>query len=167
MPTWRSTSARPTQVVSGYGVAHAAGTRRIEWSCREDLTAVWIASPSYLHYEQCSALLRAGKRALADIGTHHVDLLRMLLGEVAGATGFAARKLGLGTDDADTAPLRFESGALATVTASVSVWKPHTRANPWVLQVEAITQAARGDDVACASGEDGARNLDVLEQIVP
>lgn len=284
-----SDASRARQLAAQYGAG--VGTADLEeFSATPDLTAVWIASPTYLHYEQCSALLRAGKHvllekplamtategwklveqaraaglvlgvgyqaryvaghiemrrliadgaigdvsvartyygvhrpgpppqwrrnratahwgALADIGTHHVDLLRMLLGEVAGATGFAARKLGFETDDADTAALRFESGALATVTASVNVWKPHTRveihgtagaliaedtspqgggtvlmqregaapedisgvqrANPWVLQVEAITQAARGDDVAYASGEDGARNLDVLEQIVP
>jgi 1,5-anhydro-D-fructose reductase (1,5-anhydro-D-mannitol-forming) len=254
------------------------------------LAAVWIASPTYLHYEQCSALLRAGKHvllekplamsaaegwklvaqahaaglvlgvgyqaryvashvemrrliadgaigdvsvartyygihrsgpppewrqklatahwgALADIGTHHIDLLRMMLGEVVDVAGFPARKLGFETDDADTAALRFESGALATMTASANVWKAHTRveihgtagaliaedtsprgggtvimlrdgagpqdisgvapADPFVLQVEAITQATRGVDVAYASGEDGARNLDVLEQILP
>jgi 1,5-anhydro-D-fructose reductase (1,5-anhydro-D-mannitol-forming) len=144
--------------------------------------------------------------ALADVGTHHVDLLRMLLGEIAEAAGFSAHKLGFETDDADVAALRFESGALATLTASVNVWKAHNRveihgtagaliaeetsprgegtvtffrpdadpedvtgdrSDPWVRQVEAVTLAASGNKVAYASGEDGARNLEVLEQIIP
>jgi 1,5-anhydro-D-fructose reductase (1,5-anhydro-D-mannitol-forming) len=253
------------------------------------LDAVWIASPTYMHYEQCTAALRAGKHvllekplamsaregwelveaaraagrvlavgyqnryiaghgemrrliaegaigevsvarthygvhragpppawrqkldqahwgALADVGTHHVDLLRMLLGDVAEAVGISAHQLGFETDDVDVAALRFESGALATVTVSVNVWKPHARveihgtagaliaeemsprgegtvtllrpdvgpedvtgerSDPFVGQVEAVTSAANGEKVAYATGEDGARNLDVLEQIIP
>lgn len=284
-----SDADRARQLAARHGAG--VGTADIDdFIATPGLAAVWIASPTYLHFKQCSALLQAGKHvllekplglssaegwklveqaraaglvlgvgyqaryvtghmemrrliadgaigdvsvartyygvhrpgpppewrqklakarwgALADIGTHHIDLLRMMLGEIVAAAGFSAHKLGFETDDADTAALRFESGALATMTASVNVWKAHTRveihgtsgaliaeetsprgggavvmlrdgaepqdisgaqpADPWVLQVEAITQATRGDDVAYASGEDGARNLDVLEQIIP
>lgn len=144
--------------------------------------------------------------ALADVGTHHIDLLRMLLGDVAEATGYSVHALGFETDDSDVAALRFESGALATVAASVNVWKQYTRVevfgtagaliaedtsprgegpvtllrtdaepqdvsgerkNPWITQVERVTQAARGEDVRYATGADGTRALEVMHQIVP
>ncbi|MGH2827440.1 MAG: Gfo/Idh/MocA family protein [Actinomycetota bacterium] len=65
--------------------------------------------------------------ALADIGTHHLDLLRMLLGEVVDAHGLTGHQLGFETEDVAAATLRFESGVLATLTATVNVWKMATR----------------------------------------
>ena len=65
--------------------------------------------------------------ALADIGTHHLDLLRMLLGEVVDAHGLTGHELGFETEDVGAATLRFESGVLATLTATVNVWKMATR----------------------------------------
>ena len=65
--------------------------------------------------------------ALADIGTHHLDLLRMLLGEVVDAHGLTEHQLGFETDDVAAAALRFESGVLATLTATVNVWRMATR----------------------------------------
>lgn len=144
--------------------------------------------------------------ALADIGTHHIDLLRMLLGEVAEAKGISAHQLGFETDDVDVAALRFETGTLATLAVSTNVWSPHTRvelvgtegalvaedtspngqgsvmllrpdAEPLDLsgdrpeafprQVDIITRVASGEDLPYATGEDGARNLEILEQIAP
>ena len=142
--------------------------------------------------------------ALADIGTHHLDLLRMLLGEVADAHGLTGHQLGFETEDVGVATLRFESGVLATLTATVNVWTMATRVevhgtkgalvaldtNPagagtvtlitdrgelditgdrpasiWAAQVDAIEAAAAGDDVSYATGEDGARNIEILERI--
>jgi 1,5-anhydro-D-fructose reductase (1,5-anhydro-D-mannitol-forming) len=142
--------------------------------------------------------------ALADIGTHHLDLLRMLLGEVADAHGLTGHQLGFETEDVGAATLRFESGVLATLTATVNVWKMATRVevhgtegalvaldtNPagagtatlitvsgerditgerpaslWAAQVDAIEAAAAGEDVSYATGEDGARNIEILERI--
>ena len=142
--------------------------------------------------------------ALADIGTHHLDLLRMLLGEVTDAHGLTAHQLGFETEDVGAATLRFESGVLATLTATVNVWKMATRVevhgtkgalvaldtNPagagtatliaadgerditgerpaslWAAQVDAIEAAAAGDDISYATGEDGARNIEILERI--
>lgn len=144
--------------------------------------------------------------ALADIGTHHVDLLRMLLGEVVEAKGLSGHQLGFETDDVDVAAVRFESGVLATVAASTNVWAPHTRVEligtegalvaedtspngqgpvmlltpdapprdlsgdrpgAWLRQLEVVTRVASGEDLPFATGEDGARNLEVLEQIAP
>jgi 1,5-anhydro-D-fructose reductase (1,5-anhydro-D-mannitol-forming) len=269
--------------------AQVATTSIDEFLATPDLTAVWITSPTYMHYEHCTAALAAGKHvllekpigmsadegwklveaaksagrvlavgyqaryvpghekmreliadgaigkatvartyygvhragpppawrqkrdqahwgALADVGTHHIDLLRMLLGDVAEATGYSVNALGFETDDSDVAALRFESGTLATVTASVNVWKQYTRVeifgtegaliaedtnprgegpvtlirgdaepedisgsrkNPWITQVERVTQAARGEDVRYATGADGTRALEVMHQIVP
>ncbi|MGH2790002.1 MAG: Gfo/Idh/MocA family protein [Actinomycetota bacterium] len=65
--------------------------------------------------------------ALADIGTHHLDLLRMLLGEVVDAHGLTGHQLGFETEDVAAASLRFESGVLATLTATVNVWRMATR----------------------------------------
>jgi len=144
--------------------------------------------------------------ALGDIGTHHVDLLRMLLGDVTEAHGVSGHQLGFETEDVAAATFRFESGALATLAATVNVWRMHTRVevhgtegvlvatdtNPdgrgdvilydgnaeggrdvtgtrpdsvWALQVDAMTAAAAGADVAYATGEDGARNVEILEAL--
>jgi len=142
--------------------------------------------------------------ALADIGTHHLDLLRMLLGEVADAHGLTGHQLGFETEDVGAATLRFESGVLATLTVTVNVWKMATRVevhgtkgalvaldtNPagagtvtlitedgerdvtgdrpasiWAAEVDAIEAAAAGQDVSYATGEDGARNIEILERI--
>ena len=142
--------------------------------------------------------------ALADIGTHHLDLLRMLLGEVADAHGLTGHQLGFETEDVGAATLRFESGVLATLSATVNVWKMATRVevhgtkgalvaldtNPagagtvtlitdsgdrditgerpaslWAAQVDAIEAAVSGEDISYATGEDGARNIEILERI--
>jgi len=142
--------------------------------------------------------------ALADIGTHHLDLLRMLLGEVVDAHGLTGHQLGFETEDVAAAALRFESGVLATLTATVNVWKMATRVevhgtegalvaldtNPagagtvtlithegerdvtgerpaslWAAQVDAIEAAAAGADISYATGEDGARNIEILERL--
>jgi 1,5-anhydro-D-fructose reductase (1,5-anhydro-D-mannitol-forming) len=143
---------------------------------------------------------------LADIGTHHLDLLRMLLGEVEFASGFTAAQRGYDTEDLAVAALRFSGDVLATLTATASYYRPTTvvevigtdaalvatdtsptgqgqvlmhRANGAVdditgdtphsaqAQLATVTAAFCGEDVDYATGEDGARNLDVLEQIAP
>jgi len=144
--------------------------------------------------------------ALSDVGTHHIDLIRMLLGEVAEATGYHARHLGFETDDAVAAALRLESGPLATLTISTNVWVQFTRVevhgtegalvaentspigqgkvtllrkdaepedvtgerpNAWVAQLEGVTRVASGEEIPdYPSGEDGARALEIMEQIV-
>jgi len=143
--------------------------------------------------------------ALSDVGTHHIDLIRMLLGEISEATGYDERQQGFETDDAVAAALRLESGAVATLTISTNVWIQFTRVevhgtagvlvaentnplgqgkvvllregadpedvtgerpNAWVAQLEEVTRAASGEDVPYATGEDGARALEVMEQIV-
>jgi 1,5-anhydro-D-fructose reductase (1,5-anhydro-D-mannitol-forming) len=144
--------------------------------------------------------------ALADIGTHHLDLLRMLLGEVSEASGISGHQLGFQTEDVCAASLRFASGALASLTVSTNAFKQHTRvevhgtrgalvavdtspngqgtatlvtsdgesgditgdrSSAWQAQLEAVTDAANGGPAEYASGEDGARNLEILEQIAP
>ncbi len=143
--------------------------------------------------------------ALADVGTHHIDLLRMLLGEISEASGYHERQQDFETDDAVAAALRLESGVVATLTISTNAWVQYTRVevhgtegvlvaedtsptgqgrvtllrtgaepedvtgdrpNSWVAQLETVTRAAAGEDVPYASGEDGARNLEIMEQIV-
>ncbi len=144
--------------------------------------------------------------ALADVGTHHLDLLRMLLGDVAAAEAVYGRQLGFETEDVVAAALRLESGALASLAISTNVWQVSTRVEvhgtegalvavdtsprgegsvtllrpdrepeelsaerplSWTAQLEAVTRAAQGEDVPYATGEDGARNLEILEQLVP
>jgi 1,5-anhydro-D-fructose reductase (1,5-anhydro-D-mannitol-forming) len=146
--------------------------------------------------------------ALADVGTHHVDLLRMLLGEINEAQGLTGHQLGYETEDVAAGSLRFESGAVATLTVTVNVWRQQTRVevhgttgalvatdtnpagqgqvfwydgstaegkditgarppNLWAAQVDAVTAAAEGEDVSYGTGEDGARSVDVLEQLSP
>jgi 1,5-anhydro-D-fructose reductase (1,5-anhydro-D-mannitol-forming) len=146
--------------------------------------------------------------ALADVGTHHIDLLRMLLGDITEAQGMTGHQLGYETEDVAAGSLRFQSGAVATLTVTVNVWRQQTRvevygtkgvlvatdtnpagqghvvwydgttperhdmtgelpSNLWAAQIDAVTAAANGEDVPYASGEDGARNIEVLEQLSP
>jgi 1,5-anhydro-D-fructose reductase (1,5-anhydro-D-mannitol-forming) len=144
--------------------------------------------------------------ALADVGTHHIDLIRMLLGEIAEVTAFHGRQMGFETDDVVAAAIRLESGALATLTCSTNVWTQHTRVEvhgtegaltatdtspmgqgevtlqrpdqdpedvtgdrpiSFRAQLETITRVASGENLPYATGEDGARNLEILEQLVP
>jgi len=143
--------------------------------------------------------------ALSDVGTHHIDLLRMLLGEIAEASGYFERHLGFETDDAVGAALRMESGPVATLTISTNVWVQSTRVevhgtegalvavdtnplgqgtvtllkpdsdpedvtgdtpNAWIAQLEQVTRAMEGEDVPYATGEDGARAVEIMEQII-
>jgi 1,5-anhydro-D-fructose reductase (1,5-anhydro-D-mannitol-forming) len=146
----------------------------------------------------------AGWGTLADIGTHHIDLLRMLLGEITDAVGLSAHRTGNEVDDAYVAALRFQSGALASlmITAHaaqaqtlvevqgtgaaltaintspdgqgpVTVRRPGEepqelaveRPNSVVAEVETVSAAVRGASVLYATGEDGARNLEILERL--
>jgi 1,5-anhydro-D-fructose reductase (1,5-anhydro-D-mannitol-forming) len=143
--------------------------------------------------------------ALSDVGTHHIDLIRMLLGEISEATGYHERQQDFETDDAVAAAVRLESGAVATLGMSTNAWVQYTRvevfgtegalvaedtsplgqgtvtllragAEPedvtgdrpisWIAQLETVTRAASGEDVPYATGEDGARNLEIMEQII-
>ena len=143
--------------------------------------------------------------ALSDVGTHHIDLLRMLLRRDHRSHRLLRAPAGFETDDAVAAAMRLESGAVATLTISTNAWVQHTRVevhgtdgrtdrrghpptgqgsvtllrrgedaedvtgerpNSWVAQLETVTRAASGEDVPYATGEDGARNLEILEQIV-
>ena len=149
---------------------------------------------------------QAGWGALADIGTHHLDLLRMLVGEISEARALVGHQLGFETEDAAGAALSFESGAIGTLAITVNVWKQQTRVeihgtrgllvatdtNPagegqvvmfdelhpagtdvtgtrassvWAAQVDAVTAAAGGEEVAYATGADGARNVEILESL--
>jgi 1,5-anhydro-D-fructose reductase (1,5-anhydro-D-mannitol-forming) len=143
--------------------------------------------------------------ALADIGTHHLDLLRMLVGEVAEVKAISGNQLGFETEDTSSAALRFESGALGSLTVSVNAWKQQTRVDingtkgalvavdtspsgqgtvtlytgdgeqdvtgerrvSQQAQLEAVDDAAAGGNTEYATGDDGARNLEILEQILP
>jgi 1,5-anhydro-D-fructose reductase (1,5-anhydro-D-mannitol-forming) len=142
--------------------------------------------------------------ALADVGTHHIDLLRMLLGEVTEAHSLTAHHLGNETEDGAAAALSFESGVLATLTITGNAWTTSTRVevvgtrgaliavdtNPaglgpvtlidedgehditgdrpasiFAAQIDAFEAAAAGREAVYATGEDGARNLEVLERL--
>ena len=143
--------------------------------------------------------------ALSDVGTHHIDLLRMFFGEITDATGYFERDLGFETDDAVGAALTFEDGPAATLTISTNVWvqftrveihgtegalvaentnpigqgkalllKPDTdpedvtgdRPNAWIAQLDEVTRAFSGEDVPYATGEDGAKAVEVMEKII-
>jgi 1,5-anhydro-D-fructose reductase (1,5-anhydro-D-mannitol-forming) len=143
--------------------------------------------------------------ALADVGTHHVDLLRMLLGEVEEAAGIHASQLGFQTDDVVAATLRMSNDVVATLTitnnasvqsnrvevhgtegalvavdtspdgrGSVHLLRPGQepeditgeRPLSFAAQLDTVTRAASGEDVSYATGEDGARNLELLAKIV-
>jgi 1,5-anhydro-D-fructose reductase (1,5-anhydro-D-mannitol-forming) len=143
--------------------------------------------------------------ALSDVGTHHVDLLRMFFGEVEEATGYFERQQGFETDDAVAAALRLQGDIVATLTISTNVWVQYTRVevhgtegalvaedtspigqgkvlllkkdaepkdvtgdrpNSWIAQLETVTRVFSGEDAPYASGEDGARAVEIMEQII-
>jgi 1,5-anhydro-D-fructose reductase (1,5-anhydro-D-mannitol-forming) len=143
--------------------------------------------------------------ALADVGTHHIDLLRMLIGEIEAARGFIGHQLGFETEDAGAAALRLAGDVMATLTVSTNQSVESTRVEvhgteaalvatntspkgqgsvvllrpgeepqditgerpmAWTAQLETVSRVIAGEDLPYATGEDGARNIEVLEQIV-
>ncbi|MGX7678536.1 Gfo/Idh/MocA family protein [Jatrophihabitans sp. DSM 45814] len=143
---------------------------------------------------------------LADIGTHHIDLMRMLIGEISEAVGYSERQRGYETEDLAVASFRFGNGALGSMTVTGNYYRPTTimevvgtegaviatdtspsgqgtavlvRADgsrtditgetplSAVEQLRTVTRVIGGADLAYATGEDGARNLDILEMIAP
>jgi 1,5-anhydro-D-fructose reductase (1,5-anhydro-D-mannitol-forming) len=143
---------------------------------------------------------------LADIGTHHIDLLRMLLGDVIAAAGETEHQNGYETEDLAVATLRFADGVVASMVITGGWFRPTTvvevvgtdgcliatdtspdgQGHAELItpdgtttditgstpvsahaQLDTVTAAFLGADVAFATGEDGARNLDVLELISP
>jgi 1,5-anhydro-D-fructose reductase (1,5-anhydro-D-mannitol-forming) len=143
---------------------------------------------------------------LADIGTHHIDLLRMLLGDIVIASGYTEHQNGFETEDLAVATVRFSTGALGSMVVTGNWLRPTTVVEvvgtegaliatdtspdgqghaEWITrdgtvrditghtpssqqaQLETVTAAFGGEDVAYATGVDGARNLDVLEMISP
>jgi 1,5-anhydro-D-fructose reductase (1,5-anhydro-D-mannitol-forming) len=143
--------------------------------------------------------------SLSDVGTHHIDLLRMFFGEVTDATGYFERQQGFETDDAVGAALRLEGDIVATLTMSTNVWVQYTRVevhgtegalvaedtspigqgkvlllrkdqepedvtgdrpNSWIAQLETVSRVAAGEDLPYATGEDGPRNVEFMEQII-
>ncbi|MGH2889968.1 MAG: Gfo/Idh/MocA family protein, partial [Solirubrobacteraceae bacterium] len=44
---------------------------------------------------------------------------------------------------------------------------PVERPSAWARQLDSVTRAACGEELPYATGEDGARNLEILEQIAP
>jgi predicted dehydrogenase len=90
----------------------------------------WIADPSFPMNWRLDKT-RAGSGALGDIAAHSIDLARFLVGEIAEVTGdlktfvterpvaAGAKKKGPVTvDDAATALVRFENGAIGTIEAT-------------------------------------------------
>jgi 1,5-anhydro-D-fructose reductase (1,5-anhydro-D-mannitol-forming) len=143
--------------------------------------------------------------ALSDVGTHHIDLLRMFLGDIDEASGYHDRALGFETDDAVGAALKFASGPVATLSISTNVWVQFTRVelhgtegalvaedtnptgqgralllkpdadpedvtgdrpNAWIAQLDTVTRVFSGEDLPYATGEDGAKAVEVMEKIV-
>ncbi|MET7397030.1 Gfo/Idh/MocA family oxidoreductase [Dactylosporangium sp. NPDC005572] len=80
---------------------------------------------------------------LADIGTHHIDLLRMLAGEITGAAGFTAHQRGYATEDLAVAALQFETGVLGTLTATGNNFTPAT-----VVEVVGFNGMVRATDTS-------------------
>jgi 1,5-anhydro-D-fructose reductase (1,5-anhydro-D-mannitol-forming) len=199
-------------LATGYQARYVPGHRTMKRLCEEGaIGEVSVARTYYgIHrpgpppeWRQKRETARWG--ALSDVGTHHIDLLRMLLGDISEATGYHERQQGFETDDAVAAALRLESGVVASLTISTNVWIQYTRvelhgtggalvaentspigqgtvtllrpdADPedvtgerphaWVAQLEEVTRAASGEAVPYATGEDGARAVEIMEQIV-
>jgi 1,5-anhydro-D-fructose reductase (1,5-anhydro-D-mannitol-forming) len=199
-------------LATGYQARYVPGHRAMKRLCDDGAIGEVSAARTYygIHrpgpppeWRQKRETARWG--ALSDVGTHHIDLLRMLLGEISEATGYHERQQGFETDDAVAAALRLESGVVASLTMSTNVWIQYTRvelhgtggalvaentspigqgtvtllrpdADPedvtgerphaWVAQLEEVTRAASGEEVPYATGEDGARAVEIMEQIV-
>ncbi len=89
----------------------------------------WIVDPAYPRVWRLEKA-RAGSGALGDLGSHVVDLARMLIGEIAEVSGLLEtfvrerpREDGLGpvpvdVDDAALALVRFANGALGSIEAT-------------------------------------------------
>lgn len=101
-------------------IRHFRGTYLQDWINDPALPLSWRFDQS-----------RAGSGALGDIGSHVVDLARFLVGEISEVTGDlhtfirerplagrSGRKAPVTVDDAASALVRFEKGALGTIEAT-------------------------------------------------
>jgi predicted dehydrogenase len=89
-----------------------------------------LDNPAYPHGWHLDSAI-AGYGALADLGTHAIDLARFLVGEVTSVSGAtatyvkerpesqgASKKLKVDVDDLTVACMKFQNGALGTLEAS-------------------------------------------------
>jgi len=104
------------QIIRTDGIGHVFNVRcryLASWALDQDIPLVWRLNAS-----------QAGYGALGDIGSHILDLARYLVGEVAAVSGatrtFLSQRSGntVEVDDAATAVLEFDSGAIGSFEVS-------------------------------------------------
>lgn len=108
---------------------------------------------------------QAGVGAYGDLGTHALDILMWLFGDVEAATG--AMALGTaryeGCEETGEAILKFKSGVIGTLTAA---WDDVT--NPAMIQVSGTKGfALLGDDLKIAGPDGKLSAVEALEPQVP
>ncbi|NOX53652.1 MAG: Gfo/Idh/MocA family oxidoreductase [Planctomycetes bacterium] len=87
----------------------------------------------------------AGWWALGDVGTHALDLLGWLLGDVAEVTAaFGHARFDYETEDAAVLLLRFQSGAIATLDCSTAVHSPASKLEIYGLDGNLIAKNTLG-----------------------
>jgi predicted dehydrogenase len=101
-------------------IRHFRGTYLQDWPASPDFPLVWRMDAA-----------KAGSGALGDIGSHVIDLARMLVGEITEVSGLLetfvktrplpdrpARRGRVTVDDAAVAAVRFENGAIGSIEAT-------------------------------------------------
>ena len=87
----------------------------------------------------------AGWWALGDVGTHALDLLQWLLGEVQEVDAFLGSfRFGYPTEDTAALMLRFQSGAVASLDCSTAAFAPESRLEVYGLDGHVIGQNTLG-----------------------
>jgi UDP-N-acetyl-2-amino-2-deoxyglucuronate dehydrogenase len=119
----------------------------------------WYRTPEYYASTPWRGTLKGdGGGALINQAIHTVDLLRWILGPVAGVSAFSGRLLHGGIEGEDTlvATLRFENGALGTIEAATSVY-PGFRRRLEITGTEG-TVILDGDNLSTWTLRDGSPN---------
>jgi 1,5-anhydro-D-fructose reductase (1,5-anhydro-D-mannitol-forming) len=109
--------------------------------------------------------------SLAGVGTHCLDLIRWFLvpsaGEVTQLEAVVSRSVWRGPhDETATVALRFESGATAEFTCSGGPLE-YTPRDPYVGELEDFAESIRAGRSPAVDGEEGLRNVELLERASP
>jgi predicted dehydrogenase len=119
----------------------------------------WYRTPEYYASTPWRGTLKGdGGGALINQAIHTVDLLRWILGPVAGVHAYSGKLLhgGIEAEDTLAAAIRFQNGALGTIEAATSVY-PGFRRRLEITGTEG-TVILEGDNLTTWALQDGSPN---------
>lgn len=128
----------------------------------------WYATPAPPRMPDWKKARRtAGWGVLGDTATHHIDLIRMLLGDVVGGQATIAFPRGLETEDVACVNLTLASGSVASISATRNLAVAGTRVEIHGTSgsLTAVDTSPRGGGCAELITADGTHPIDVAQPL--